>query len=83
MLAVLMLTQAAAFSPAVFADDEATDTAIQPKESTVVLNEGASVMYNIDKGALTQDIINNLIDWDNSSLPAKETVDSSNFDVKY
>lgn len=83
MLAVLMLTQAAAFSPAVFADDEATDTAIQPKESTVVLNEGASVMYNIDKGALTQDIINNLIDWDNSSLPAKESVDSSNFDVKY
>lgn len=83
MLAVLMLTQAAAFSPAVFTDGEATDTAIQPKESTVVLNEGASVMYNIDKGALTQDIINNLIDWDNSSLPAKESVDSSNFDVKY
>ncbi len=49
--------------------------------SAVVLREGASFTYNMDYAVMERAIFENVIDWENSTLP--EGADLSDFDIKY
>lgn len=51
--------------------------------SAVALKSGASFTYNMDANAMKQAIFDNVIDWDNSILPAKETLSLNNFVIEY
>lgn len=51
--------------------------------SSVVLKSGASFTYNMDANAMKQAIFDNVIDWENSDLPAKETLSLNNFVIEY
>ena len=51
--------------------------------SSVALKSGASFTYNMDADAMKQAIFDNVIDWDNSTLPAKETLSPDNFVIEY
>lgn len=61
-------------------DVKTTDNRIA---SSVVLKEGASFTYNMDANAMKQAIFDNVIDWDNSTLPSKETLSLDNFVIEY
>lgn len=52
-------------------------------ESAVVLKSGVTLSYNMDVSAMEQAIFDNAIDWDNSTLPARETVSIENFTIEY
>ena len=52
-------------------------------ESTVVCKEGASFTYNMDAAVMKQAIFDNVIDWENSTLPAKDTLTVDNFTMEY
>lgn len=52
-------------------------------ESTVKLMEGVSFTYNMDPAVMEQAIFDNVIDWDNSTLPARETLTPDNFTIEY
>lgn len=51
--------------------------------STVALNEGVSFTYNMDASVMKQAIFDNVIDWTNSELPAKETLTPDDFTYEY
>lgn len=51
--------------------------------STVALKEGVSFTYNMDVNAMKQAIFDNVIDWDNSTLPAKDTLSIDDFVIEY
>ena len=51
--------------------------------SAVVLKEGASFTYNMDAKVMKQAIFDNAIDWENSTLPAKDTLSLDNFVIEY
>lgn len=51
--------------------------------STVVLKEGASFTYNVDPAVMEQAIFDNAIDWEKSTLPAKENLSIDNFVIEY
>lgn len=51
--------------------------------SAVVLKEGASFTYNMDAGVMEQAILDNVIDWDASTLPARDTLTADNFVMEY
>ena len=51
--------------------------------SAVALKSGASFTYNMDANAMKQAIFDNVIDWDNSTLPAKENLSMNNFVIEY
>ena len=51
--------------------------------STVALKSGASFTYNMDAEVMKQAIFDNVIDWENSTLPAKETLSADNFVIEY
>lgn len=51
--------------------------------STVALKSGASFTYNMDAEVMKQAIFDNVIDWENSALPAKETLSADNFVIEY
>ncbi|MBM6870277.1 hypothetical protein H6B27_06555 [Pseudoflavonifractor phocaeensis] len=51
--------------------------------SGVVLKEGASFTYDMDAGVMKQAIFDSVIDWENSNLPAKETLTPDNFVMEY
>lgn len=51
--------------------------------STVALKEGVSFTYNMDVNAMKQAIFDNAIDWENSTLPAKENLSIDNFTIEY
>lgn len=51
--------------------------------SAVALKSGASFTYNMDANAMKQAIFDNVIDWDNSTLPAKETLSLDDFVIEY
>lgn len=51
--------------------------------STVVLKSGVSFTYNMDANVMKQAIFDNVIDWDNSTLPTKETLSLDNFVIEY
>lgn len=51
--------------------------------SAVALKSGASFTYNMDANAMKQAIFDNVIDWDNSTLPPKETLSLDDFVIEY
>ncbi len=51
--------------------------------SAVVCKEGASFTYNMDAAVMKQAILDNVIDWENSTLPAKDTLTADNFTLEY
>lgn len=51
--------------------------------STVVLKSGVSFTYNMDADTMKQAILDNVIDWDNSTLPDKETLSLDDFTIEY
>ena len=51
--------------------------------SSIAVNEGASFTYNVDPAVMKQAILDNVIDWENSSLPAKESVSADDFTLTY
>lgn len=51
--------------------------------SAVVLKDGAEITYNMDASVMEQAIFDNVIDWDNSALPAKEKISLDDFTIEY
>lgn len=51
--------------------------------SVVALKSGVSFTYNMDPAVMEQAIFDNLIDWDNSTFPARETLTIDNFTIEY
>lgn len=51
--------------------------------SIVALNPGVSFTYNMDASVMEQAIFDNAIDWENSTLPAKETLSADDFEITY
>ena len=51
--------------------------------SAVALKAGASFTYNMDPAVMEQAIFDNVIDWNNSTLPARETLSPDNFTMEY
>ncbi len=52
-------------------------------ESSVVLAQDASFTYNMDVNVMKQAIFDSVIDWENSALPAKETLTLDDFVILY
>lgn len=52
-------------------------------ESSVAIKEGSSIVYNIDPNVMKEQLFNNAIDWENSNLPAKETLTVDDFKYEY
>lgn len=52
-------------------------------ESSVALKSGVSFTYNMDPSVMEQAIFDSVIDWENSTLPAKETLSLDNFTIEY
>ena len=51
--------------------------------STVVLKPSISLIYNKDTAAMTQQIFEYVIDWDDSTLPDKSTLSAHDFTLEY
>lgn len=51
--------------------------------SNVVLKSGASFTYNMDPAVMKQSILDNVIDWDSSTLPSRDTLTTDNFVIEY
>lgn len=51
--------------------------------SAVALKTGVSFTYNMDPSVMEQAIFDNVIDWDSSILPAKETLSLDDFTIEY
>lgn len=52
-------------------------------ESSVALKSGVSFTYNMDPSVMEQAIFDSVIDWENSTLPKKETLSPDNFTIEY
>ena len=52
-------------------------------ESFVALKSGVSFTYNMDPSVMEQAIFDNVIDWDSSILPKKDTLSLDNFTIEY
>lgn len=50
--------------------------------SSIVFKENASITYNMKSDVMKQDIFDNAIDWEKSSLPAKETLSIADFEFE-
>lgn len=53
------------------------------QESSVALKSGVSFTYNMDPSVMEQAIFDSVIDWENSTLPAKETLSLDDFTIEY
>lgn len=51
--------------------------------AVVVCREGVSFSYNMDTAVMKQSIFDQVIDWDNSTLPAKDTLSVDDFTMEY
>lgn len=51
--------------------------------TAVVCREGVSFSYNMDTAVMKQSIFDQVIDWDNSTLPAKDTLSVDDFTMEY
>lgn len=51
--------------------------------SDIVFKEGAAITYNMDANVMKQDILDNVIDWDASTLPARDTLSVDDFTFTY
>ena len=52
-------------------------------ESSVALKSGVSFTYNMDPSVMEQAIFDSVIDWENSTLPARESLSLDNFTIEY
>lgn len=52
-------------------------------ESFVALKSGVSFTYNMDPSIMEQAIFDSVIDWENSTLPARESLSLDNFTIEY
>lgn len=52
-------------------------------ESQLALKSDASFTYNMDVTAMKQAVLDNVIDWNTSTLPAKETLSLDDFTFEY
>lgn len=52
-------------------------------EALLVLNSDASITYNMDIPSMKQAVLDNVIDWENSSLPAKESLQPDQLKIEY
>lgn len=85
LLAVVMIFSVVGISPAVFADDAATQSiAVQAATETskVVLKSEASIAYNMSAAAEAEAIVANVINYDESVLPAGTTAADFTVQVK-
>ena len=53
------------------------------QESSVALKSGVSFTYNMDPSVMEQAIFDNVIDWDSSILPKKDTLSLDDFTIEY
>ncbi len=51
--------------------------------SSVAVRDGASFTYHMDPAVMEQAIFAQAIDWENSELPARETLDLTDFEILY
>lgn len=51
--------------------------------STIVYKDGASITYNMDPAVMKQAILDSAIDWENSVLPGRDSVDTDDFTMEY
>lgn len=51
--------------------------------SDIVFKEGAAITYNMDPEVMKQDLFDNVIDWENSTLPDKATMSVDDFTFEY
>ena len=52
-------------------------------KSRIVLKDGVSITYHMDPAVMEQEIFENLIDWDASTLPEKSTLSVADFTFEY
>ena len=52
-------------------------------ESSVALKSGVSFTYNMAPSVMEQAIFDSVIDWENSTLPARESLSLDNFTIEY
>lgn len=50
--------------------------------SSIVLKKNASITYNMESDVMKQAILDNVIDWEASDLPAKETLSINDFEFE-
>lgn len=63
---------------------EVTVTTVDNRiQSNIVCLEGATFVYNMDVSVMKQAILDTLVDWENSELPAKETLTPDDFTMAY
>ncbi len=48
-------------------------------DSSIAIKADASITYNMDAKSMKEQIFNNVIDWENSKLPAKDTLTVNDF----
>lgn len=51
--------------------------------AAVVCREGVAFSYNMDTAVMKQSIFDQVIDWDNSTLPAKDSLSADDFTMEY
>lgn len=51
--------------------------------SAIVCKEGTSFTYNMDAAAMKQEMFDQLIDWENSTLPEKDSLSVDDFTMEY
>lgn len=51
--------------------------------STIVYKDGASITYNMDPAVMKQAILDSAINWENSVLPGRDSVDTDDFTMEY
>ncbi len=52
-------------------------------KSRIELKDGVSITYHMDPAVMEQEIFENLIDWDASTLPEKSTLSAADFTFEY
>ena len=63
--------------------DEATLVKVDKYSSKIVLKTDASITYNMESDVMKQAILDNVIDWEASDLPAKETLSINDFKFEW
>lgn len=67
------------FNPPLFKDIKFADNRVA---SSIVFKENASITYNMESDVMKQAILDNVIDWEASDLPAKETLSIADFEFE-
>lgn len=67
-------------SNSVVVDVTTTDQRIT---SAAALKNRVSLTYNIDPAVMEQEVFENVINWDNSTLPSQDTLSLDDFEIEY